>query len=246
MTDKAGGTQPEPGTGSNAGGTQPEPGQGSDAGTGNQYTDDDIAGLKRRWAKQRDKDVGKAASKAVDSLLGDLGFDDVDDLRSAIEGKRKQDGDEANTASELKRAQRQLAKTAGERDAFASQLGELRGKVNASRVKDAVFAAAKKHQAYEDEVFALVMVQGQVAVDDDGDVFVKGADGEPVHGVSVEKLVGQLVADRQHLQRATGGQGGGSQAATSSVNTKSKHDLLTSQGMAAAAVEQLRAQGKLP
>jgi len=241
VTTTTDGTQPAS-VDVNAEGTQPA--SESDANAAGKSTDDAVAFAKRRWAKQRDRDVSKAEGKAISGLLGDLGFDDVDELREAIEGRRSATETTETLSGDLKKLQRQLAKVTGERDAHVTTLSDMKTRANAAMARDAVYAACKTHSAFEEETYALLQMQGKVGVDEDGEVYVKGSDGDPVHGVTIDTLVKQTVAERVNLQRASGGSGGGSQPTTTAQpNGQKEVDLRDPKNIGAAAYAQYLEKG---
>ena len=184
----------------------------SDAGTAESVTKaqlESIIGKKTaQHARALEKAREQAANDAVELLAERLGVgvDELDDVAEQLKSTKSDD-------SEAKKLARQLKKLTAERDEIVSTFGKLKGEITAAKVKDAVFSAASKVGAFEEEVFALLKAGNRVGVDDDGSVIVRDADGD-VSSLSVDKLVSQLVSERKHLQRATPNQGAGSVAAS--------------------------------
>lgn len=163
----------------------------------------------RRYRKKYEAELQTAKDGAVSSLISDLELESVDELRDLITAHREGADKQDTAASELRKLQRQLNKITSERDSAVTQLGELTKNVEAATTKDAILAVAEKIGAYGEEIYALIQQRHRVGVDMDGQAIVHDANGDPAEE-TIEQVVKDLVADRPHLQKATGGVGSGS------------------------------------
>lgn len=188
----------------------PTPGDsGGDPGTppekAARYTDSDMAKLRQSY----DHKIGKAreagASQALSELLGDLGVDDGDELRSIVSAARERQGQQSKAELEAKKAQREHKKALEELEALRAERDALATEKRQQAIKLAVSQAAKTHDAHEDLVWALT--RDTLSVSESGDVV--GHEGE-----SVGDIVKQLV-DKDSRLRATGRGAGSMPAGTS-------------------------------
>lgn len=200
------------GTGSASPGTSTDDdtsGSATHAGSGARFTEDQVAGMKGALQRKFEKELAGAGKKAIGGLLEELGLDSVDDLREVIVAKQEQASDAEKANVELKKLQRQLAKLTSERDEAVKGLSELRDANNRAKIKEAVYSAASKIKAYEEDVYNDLIVSGLVGIDDDGSVIVRGPDGDPAN-TTLDKLIQTRIAAKPHLQRPTPHEGGGS------------------------------------
>jgi len=206
------------------------------------FTDVDMKNARESWKKRYLAPLKTrldAAEAAQSEFFTAHDVDSYDDIAERLTVQAQVDGDHAELQRTLTKSQRELTKAVKERDEVTTVLGKMVSQRNAAAVKDSIFEAAAKAGSFEHDVYARLVVANQVAVDEEGAVFVRGTDGEPAHGVSVGQLVTQLVADNKHLQRPTAAQGGGSLPAASS-STSSGPDFATDRN---ARIEVLRAAG---
>jgi len=193
-------------------------GDSENQGASKKFTDGDMALAKDAWKKRYLAPVKtklEAAEQARKEFFETHDVDSFDDIAERLTVQAKSDGDHAEVQRDLKKAQRELVKVTGERDVASTGLAKMVATRNRAAIKDSIYEAAAKADAREQDVYARLVVNNSVAIDDEGVVFVRGTDGEPAHGVTLEQLVTQLVADNKHLQRPTPAQGGGSLPAAS-------------------------------
>ena len=206
------------------------------------FSQADVDRMRAQWATIQRRKIQRASDDAIASLITDLGFADIDDLRGALSDRQETQGDADKVASDLRRATAQIRKLTGERDQALQVLQKLQSQVDQAAIKDAVFTAAKKMGAYEEETFALLQVQGRIGIDD-GQVYVRDPHtGESVPGATVEMLVKELTGTRKNLLRSTPGVGGGSQA-PDTVERGTAPDLHTREGRLAEVRRQLAEKG---
>ena len=206
-------------------------GEATAAPTAGKYTDDDMAKLRRSYEAKMGKAAEQASAKAVSTLLSDLGLTDVDELRDTLETAKGSMSAATQTETELKKAQREAEKSAKALAEAQALLTEHDTRAKRATSKDAIFAAAAKVGAYEDDVWA--HLRDRVVVSDDGSVV--GTDG-----TEVETLVTSLVTARRNLLRPSPGAGGA--GSLPSGNGKTAPDMLNSSAREAA----LRAAGLIP
>jgi len=206
-------------------------GEATAAPTAGKYTDDDMAKLRRSYEAKMTKAAEQAKSAAVSSLLGELGVGDAEELRDMLEAAKGTQTAASQTETELKKAQREAEKSAKALAEAQAKLADYDARTKKAQSKDAIFAAAAKVGAYEDDVWA--HLRDRVVVSDDGSVV--GADG-----TEVDTLVTSLVADRRNLLRPSPGAGGA--GSLPSGNGKSAPDMLNPAAREAA----LRAAGLIP
>lgn len=206
MADQAEGTQPAA-QAANAEGTQPAA-DAANAGQG-KYTDDDMAAAKVRFAKNAERDVAKARTAWERERLEALDVDSWDELQERLTGKQQAATELEKQLSEAKRKAREASKRAEAFGELEAKYAKLSTERNEHAMRSAVYEAARKVDAHEKLVFAMLVADKRIGVDEDGSVIVRGTDGEPA-GLSLEKIVTQLVAENAALQRPSGATGAGS------------------------------------
>jgi len=204
---KTEGTQPAP-EGANADqGTQPAA-DAANAAT-SKFTDDDMAAARKAWEKKTARDSDKAKAAWERERLESLDAGSWEELQERLDGKKQAESELEKQLTEAKRQVREARKLAADRDELHTKLQRLQTERNQHAMRSAVYDAARKIDAHEKLVFAMLVADGRIGVDDDGAVFVRGDDGEP-SGQSLEKIITQLVGENAALQRPSGAPGGGS------------------------------------
>jgi len=206
MAEQTEGTQPAL-NGANAEGTQPA----ADAANAGQarYTDDDMAAARKGWDKRTAREMDKARASWERERLEALDLDSWEELSERLTGKRQAETELEKQLADAKRKAREASKRAEAHDELTAKYQRLLGERNQHAMRNAVYAAASKIEAHEKLVYAMLVADNKIGVDDDGNVFVRGDDGEPA-GLSLEKIVTQLVAENAALQRPSGAVGAGS------------------------------------
>jgi hypothetical protein len=212
MSDDGTATGANPGTG-----TPPEPKAGA------KFTDDDMLQARKSFAADAERKQARAieanTQSVKQSILDELDLDSFDDLKAITEKHRSNQSQESEAVTAAKKAARAQTQAEKDRDAAIAERDRLIAQRNTAAVKDAVFAAAKKADAHEEDVYARLVIQNKLDVDDKGAVFVRDANGEPEHGQTVEKLVNALVAANEHLRKPKGTTGAGSLPAGTAAPT---------------------------
>jgi hypothetical protein len=207
-------------------------GDNTSGGQGKTYTDADMAEARRAFQVKADKAADRRAAELATQreadLLAKTGHSSIDELIAAVATKGQQASEEQKASELLKRIQRELDKERAERTKADETLKRLTGERNQERVRSAILAAADAIGAFPEDVFARLAIQNRVGVDDDGEVYVRDAKGEPESGATVERIVKELVAANEHLQRPSGARGAGSRQ--NSTTGPQGPDLKTKEG----------------
>jgi len=206
MADTTEGTQPAP-TGANAEGTQPAP-TGANA-EDRLFTEAELGYAKRQVEKKAAREIEKAKAAWERERLDELEADSFDDVKERLTLKKQEEGEGAKAALEAKKLQRETAAKIKQLEAFKAEADVRLAKHRKGALKAAIFEAAQKFKANERAIFGILVAEHGAEIDDDGNVFTRGADGEQ-SDVSLEKLIQQIVADDAGLLRPTGAAGSGS------------------------------------
>lgn len=223
MADQAEGTQPAADA-ANAEGTQPAA-DAANAGPG-KYTDDDMAAARKSWDKRAARDIEKARAQWERERLEALDIDSWDDLAERLNGKRQAETELEKQLADAKRKAREAGRRAESFDELNAKYQCMVAERNKHAMRTAVYDAAKGAGAHEKLVYAMLVADNRIAVDDDGNVFVRGSDGEP-SGLTLDKVIAQLVSEDPALQRPSGTPGAGSLPQTTGARAVSNGGTAT-------------------
>lgn len=201
MSDDGTGTAPD-----NAGAST---GDADSQGAGKQFTEAQMAAARKSWKFEADKAATKRVQARERELLDQFDIDDWTELQETLEGKRSEQTELETQLKEAKREARRLKNVAADYERLQSDHAALQDRVNRQAMRTAVYDVAKGIDAHERAVYSMLVAESRLGVDEDGNVFVRGDDGEPAQG-NLETTIKTLVADNPFLQRATQGAGGGS------------------------------------
>lgn len=195
-------------------------------GDGGQSTDADESGSEPKYTqKERDEFV----QRAVDSVVGkerarseraikkaqddaveewckrnEVSADALDEFLAWREGKQTET---TEAAKELRATKRRLSELEAELSKDRERADKYQGIYRESLTIGDLRKAAEQHKAVKpDEVVAIL--RSRVGLDEDEQVYVRGDNGKPVHGMTVDKLVQEYLTENDHLVLSQAPDGG--------------------------------------
>lgn len=127
-------------------------------------------------------------------------------------------------------------------EAMTKEVEAMRAKERNRTIDDALDRAIGVHPVRKEAMpHVRTLLRSKVAVDDAGELQILGDDGSPLHGVTVDKFVGdQMTGEFKYALEARTAGGGGSRPGTPAKGEPMRRDLTTSAGIAALTMDSIR------